>query len=111
MIIMFKLRATWQRMTLVISLLLGLILTPGYAAARPQPAAVLDPRPLEDHIIVSILSPLPQTVCLGQKLKIEFGVMLFGGTPSPVPLAELVPIVVRAQAKLGKVSPEKMTIA
>ena len=107
---MLDLRITWQRMALAISLL-GLILTPGYAAARPQPAAVLDPRPLEDHIIVSILSPVPQTVCLGQKLSIEFGVMLFGGTPSPVPLTELVPIVVRAQAKLGKVSPEKMTIA
>lgn len=108
---MLNLRITWQRIALAISLLLGLILTPGYAAARPQPAAVLDPRPLEDHIIVSILSPLPKTVCLGQKLKIEFGVMLFGGTPSPMPLTELVPIVVRAQAKLGKVSPEKMTIA
>ena len=109
---MLNLRYVGRRIALSISLL-SLLLMSSYTPARSAPAVVAGPRPLEDHIIVSILSLLPSKVCLGQKLTIEYGVMVFMGKPWPdsvIPAARLDSITVRAQAKLGKVSPDKSSI-
>lgn len=107
----------WRRIACSVSLLAWLLMS-SELALHPVQAVPLRDEPLTGNIIVSILSVPPREVCLGQKLKIEFGVMIFS---SAVPhendsdslLAPLVPLgdlTVRAKARSGKVSSEKIII-
>ncbi|CAG0927916.1 hypothetical protein TFLX_00695 [Thermoflexales bacterium] len=109
---MLNWQSVWRRI-ICSACLLALLLTSTYPAVNPVQAAPLRDEPVEGNIIVTILSQPPSKVCFGQKVNIEFGVMIFsssGGQQFDPPLAPLVPladITMLAKARSGKVTPGK----